>query len=321
MKIFLVTLAMFGLVGCGTGTDEKRSMQKEDFVESPINQSLTELVYCPAGFEYDDETRLCANDSEAMGPFTSEMTKSCKNLGYTFCDDSIWEKGIAAELRGNMICPIGSSLNTVTGHCGDAVYIYGPFRIDEVKSCQTSKASSQCLELRWLNRFDLVGVNSALNKYYSVKSNYNKVYKDVMKWYGTTTMGCVAFLSTAMRHTNINIPQSGSMNGKSISLNTEGFEAFVKAKLNWKQDSVASRLLPGDVVISQDRYAGHPDHVYMFHAWQDKVKSVAYVIDNQGFTHLRNIVGFNGPITRRPYARHYRTADSQELFNLIYAQK
>ncbi|CAF1130351.1 unnamed protein product [Didymodactylos carnosus] len=162
----------------------------------------------------------------------------------------------------------------------------------------------------------------SLNSYYSVYGNYRSVYDDVMSWFGATRLGCVAFLTTAMRHVEIEIPQEGTINGKGISINTEGFESYLKNVLKWTvYVDAADQLRPGDVVITQDRegYIGHPDHVYMFHQWLDQNEGIALVIDNQlntekDFIHPRNIVGNhinNVRTSYTPYARHYRCPSAE----------
>ena len=134
-----------------------------------------------------------------------------------------------------------------------------------------------------------VSTGERLAAYYSQQTNYNKVYSEVMNWFGTTKNGCVAFMSTALRHIGIRVPQNGYYNGERISLVTKPFSDYLQYELGWKR---VTNLLPGDVAFTRDEpdWPGVPAHTFLFLKWKDKANSLAYVIDNQGFTHERDLV-------------------------------
>jgi len=140
----------------------------------------------------------------------------------------------------------------------------------------------------------LSSVNSKMVAFYKVKSNYDKVFDDVMQWYGTTSNGCVAFMSTALRMTGYSVPMG------EISLVTTPFSDFLISK-RWKRISL-DQLLPGDVCFSiETDYPGYPSHTYCFLSWANISTKTAWIIDNQGFTHERNMLA-NGPKDAFQYA-------------------
>jgi len=65
---------------------------------------------------------------------------------------------------------------------------------------------------------------------------------------------------------------------------------------------------PGDLVFTDDGGFGDgiPMHVYIFSKWHDTTKEVAWVIDNQDFTHRRNIYDGGGEFNFTPFAYFLR---------------
>lgn len=152
--------------------------------------------------------------------------------------------------------------------------------------------------------------NTTLFNYYSKLPNYNAVYEGVLKFYAAgTSNGCVAFMSEAIRQAGLAVPKGVDSLGENISLVTKPFAEYLINKAKWIKIKDMSQLLPGDVVLTQDdsRYPGYPAHTYMFHSWIDKSRGVAYVIDNQDFTHKRNITEGGGGYNFTPYAYHVRS--------------
>jgi len=142
--------------------------------------------------------------------------------------------------------------------------------------------------------YDTDGSHSGnrLAEYYSNSSNYRNVYNDVMGWYGTTSNGCVAFMSTALRQVGYSVPKHGrDARGEGISLVTRPFSNYLEGQLGFQRINDARALKPGDVVFTTDapRWPGYPAHTYMFQSWADQSQGLAYVVDNQGSTHIRNI--------------------------------
>ncbi len=113
-----------------------------------------------------------------------------------------------------------------------------------------------------------------------------------MGWYGTTSNGCVAFMSTALRQVGYSVPKHGrDARGEGISLVTRPFSNYLEGQLGFQRINDARALKPGDVVFTTDapRWPGYPAHTYMFQSWADQSQGLAYVVDNQGSTHIRNI--------------------------------
>lgn len=129
--------------------------------------------------------------------------------------------------------------------------------------------------------------------YYSNLDNYNLIYRNVMSWYGSTTNGCVAFASTALRFLGVNIPQNGIWNGERISLLTKPFADYLEYKLGWIVVMDSSRLKPGDLVFTVDepKAPGYPAHVFMHAGYADSARTLSLAVDNQGFTHPRALAG------------------------------
>jgi hypothetical protein len=122
-----------------------------------------------------------------------------------------------------------------------------------------------------------------LARYYSVAANYARVKREVLRWHGTTRNGCVAFVSTALREVGVDIPERGVRNGYGISRITFTLSNYLEHELGWERVAHAAALRGGDVVFT----TGYPDHVFVFHAWADRRRWVAVVIDNQVFLGAR----------------------------------
>lgn len=153
--------------------------------------------------------------------------------------------------------------------------------------------------------------NQKLFEFYSVKANYQKVYDNLATWWvKTRSNACVAFMSTALRLIGIKIPTDQYLEGYNISLVTLPFSQYLQNNLKWKKITDHKLLLPGDVVLAEDdeRYPGFPAHTYMFHSWTDQKNGIGYVIDNQDFTHERNIFGY-GEYNFTPFAYALRAID------------
>lgn len=141
--------------------------------------------------------------------------------------------------------------------------------------------------------------NRQLFEWYGQYSNYNLVLQDVKTFYPPLRYnGCVAFMSAALRRLGIDIPIAKN-DPESPSLVTRPFSNYLENRLGWGRITNASSLSAGDIVFTRDNpsYPGYPAHVYMFHSWSNRSLGIALVVDNQDFTHERNIydndVGFN----------------------------
>lgn len=198
-----------------------------------------------------------------------------------------------------------------SGDCDTTRFACGPFPEGLRKACRLFGGGETCNTDRWDLEFhqklkgyeNAGGWNKKIVDYYSVKANYDKVHTDVMGWYGTTKNGCVAFMSTAMRHVGVSISKSEKLDGNSVSLWVPSFSKFMEQKLQWIKFDKHEFLEPGDVVISEG-FA----HTYMFQGWKNQAKGLGLVVDNQGFTHERNIFGYgSGNFT--PWKWAFRSKD------------
>lgn len=121
-------------------------------------------------------------------------------------------------------------------------------------------------------------LGTQLIEYYQRPANYRAVKRDVLSWHKTTTNGCVAFASTALRHIGFAIPEDGKRDGWGVSRITFSFSDFLQ-EAGFHKIKRAQELRPGDLVFT----TGYPDHVFVFHSWKSKRKQLAQVIDNKGF--------------------------------------
>lgn len=129
------------------------------------------------------------------------------------------------------------------------------------------------------------GLTEQLFDYFSDKKNYKQVRRDVLEWHGTTRNGCVAFVSTALRHVGMDIPVRGKRDGWGISRITFAFSDYLEQEHAWTKMTDVAELVPGDIVFTD----GYPDHVFLFHSWNNERKRIAVVIDNQGFAIRRRL--------------------------------
>lgn len=153
-------------------------------------------------------------------------------------------------------------------------------------------------------RPDAPTLNENLITWFSVRSNYNIVIQDVRKFYEPVRYnGCVAFISAALRRIGVPIPISAGSK-ESPSLVTRPFYQHLERELGWVRIGAASHLKPGDIVFTKDNpsYPGYPAHTYVFKEWSKKSMGIALVIDNQDFTHERNIYDNDTEFNFTPYA-------------------
>lgn len=130
-----------------------------------IFAQATENRFCPSGFEYDKNHRLCASETEALGPFTNEMIAKCKQFGGgSPCEGTRWEVNFARRLRGTSTCPPGAKLDSGIGECVDNANIYGPFIEANVEKCRNVGGGVICETMRFSrNILPSSGTNAAFN--------------------------------------------------------------------------------------------------------------------------------------------------------------
>lgn len=138
------------------------------------------------------------------------------------------------------------------------------------------------------------GISKQLHEFYSVRKNYDAVFANVKTWYpGGRSNGCVAFCSTALRLIGVKVPHTAGTKGDNISLVTLPFADWLKAQ-GGRVIFDHHQLLPGDICFTTDAqdWPGYPAHVYVFSGWLSAEHQNGLVIDNQDFTHPRNIFGY-----------------------------
>lgn len=129
--------------------------------------------------------------------------------------------------------------------------------------------------------------------FFSNEANYNRVYWNVMGWFGSTKNGCVAFASTALRFMGASISIDTIYNGERASLLTRPFSSFLENRLGWQRIGSSKELKPGDLVFTVDepRAPGYPAHVFMHNGYADTARTISLAVDNQDFTHERALAG------------------------------
>lgn len=145
---------------------------------------------------------------------------------------------------------------------------------------------------------------SRLYDFYSKEENYHKVEDGVRKFYpGFRSNGCVAFMSEALRLCRYAVPNKPGLGGDNISLVTKPFSHFLSTTLGFQLINSPDKLLPGDVCFTTDApgWPTFPAHTYLFCGWYDKSKGLGYVIDNQAFKHVRNIIDQYGDYNFSPF--------------------
>lgn len=138
-------------------------------------------------------------------------------------------------------------------------------------------------------------VTQKLYDFYSKNSNYDKVYADVMIWYGTTANACVAFVTSALRLSGYSIPKEDRGYGN-MSLWTTALSHYLQDEKHWAKSTDTNALLPGDIIFTVGGQFGKdkdgvwvPNHVYMFAGWSDRANHIAWVVDNQAkYRHTRH---------------------------------
>jgi len=129
--------------------------------------------------------------------------------------------------------------------------------------------------------------------FFSNEANYNRVYWNVMGWFGSTKNGCVAFASTALRFMGASISIDTIYNGERASLLTRPFSSFLETRLGWQRIGSSKVLKPGDLVFTVDEPSapGYPTHVFMHNGYADTARTISLAVDNQDFTHERALAG------------------------------
>jgi hypothetical protein len=147
-------------------------------------------------------------------------------------------------------------------------------------------------------------LNDRLVSWYGQKRHYKAVRREVLDWHKTTKNACVAFVSTALRDLDVDVPLDAEVDGESVSRLTRPLSRWLEDHLGWTRVTDVDDLRPGDVVFTEA--AEYPWHVYVFYSWSDREAHLARVLDNQGFLNERDVLG-TGPGNFTPFAYALRS--------------
>jgi hypothetical protein len=128
-----------------------------------------------------------------------------------------------------------------------------------------------------------------LVRWYGTRSHWKAVRREVLSWHKTTRNACVAFVSTALRHVDVDVPRDAEVDGEKVSRLTRPLSRWLEEHLGWRRIDDVDDLEPGDVVFTE--HAEYPWHVFVFEAWDDRTARVALVLDNHGFRTPRPLLG------------------------------
>ncbi|MBL8685498.1 MAG: C39 family peptidase [Myxococcales bacterium] len=117
--------------------------------EGPFVDAST--VFCPSGFSYEATSRLCANGTEVVGPFTQAMIATCtaQGGGASTCQGNRWSLAFARSIRGTNACPPGTTFDSALRHCREGDNVFGPFSRAEVQQCSARGGGAVCEGYRW----------------------------------------------------------------------------------------------------------------------------------------------------------------------------
>ncbi len=113
-------------------------------------------VFCAEGFAHDTDFDLCANSTDAVGPFTEAMIQRCITAGGgdLACRSSRWNVGFARSIRGRGDCPPGAARDATAGNrCREGDNVFGPFTFAEVDRCKRASGGAVCEGHRWHRSF------------------------------------------------------------------------------------------------------------------------------------------------------------------------
>jgi hypothetical protein len=138
------------LSACSLETVEDPFASDPESVDEGSGALSNGTYWCPSG-SYDPTYRLCTTATEALGPFTPAMIKTCKAQGggESACEKPWWSAHFAKSIRGTGRCLPGSTLDAKKGYCTDSENVYGPFSFALVDRCRRSQGGPACETTRW----------------------------------------------------------------------------------------------------------------------------------------------------------------------------
>ena len=109
-------------------------------------------VFCSLGFRFDATYRLCASETEAIGPFPPAMVAACEDCGGQDCAGDRWPVDQARGLRGTDACWPGTE--ALAPICVDDEHGWGPFTPGMVDDCKAAGGGDvTCESMRWARDF------------------------------------------------------------------------------------------------------------------------------------------------------------------------
>ena len=128
---------------------EPKIFDTHEDLEKTLGLRAMDAPYCPAGSVYGEKFKLCVKGSDALGPFSEAMKAACvKNSGGPSCQSNVWEKAFASSLRGQGVCPAGTT-RTSDGLCIEGANAFGPFSTSQVERCRALGGKEACETPRW----------------------------------------------------------------------------------------------------------------------------------------------------------------------------
>ena len=119
----------------------------------PVGELLAPLE-CPESFVPANVGtsggRVCANDREVSGPFTSAMITRCEQWGGgSACLNNMWARDMALNARGNFLCPMGATYDSRLRYCVEGTSVLGPFPSALRQECLRQGIGDVCNQPRW----------------------------------------------------------------------------------------------------------------------------------------------------------------------------
>jgi uncharacterized protein YvpB len=150
-RLFALAVPAAFILAAGCAVDTESADDLDGLAETDESELVNaSTAFCPSGFSYDATHRICASSTQALGPFTAQMTARCKSAGGgQGCDASTWALGFARSIRGTGTCPPGATLDNRIGYCVEGNNAFGPFTKALVDRCKAGGGGPACETMRW----------------------------------------------------------------------------------------------------------------------------------------------------------------------------
>ena len=268
------------------------------FMKSGVSALLASLVFTGCGVKESPSQYRDLNEDQtdlSDGPTNNDGTPSGDLNNDDLSRDSKEKTTISSNSNNTIPSPSPSTSPSTDANTSTSTTAETPKETPNDPGQTTAEKPSKNPESSDSTTVSKEGLaNQRLFAFYTKKPNYDKVFKEVLSFYPAgRSNGCVAFLSSALRQTQTFVPKDKIMSGYNVSLVTIALSDYLTKTLKWKVIRNVNLLQPGDVVMTLPpaEYPGIPAHTYMFQAWKDRKNGIGIVIDNQDFSHERNIFG------------------------------